>query len=69
MKKTFKSILANIINLFGMVKFTESMQKEEKQINDILIVNDMPVLNTVSIGASVDVFHQFISFFFYFRKY
>ena len=26
---------------------------------DILIVNDMPVLNNISIGASVDVFHQF----------
>ena len=26
---------------------------------DILVVNDMPVLNTISIGASVDVFHQF----------
>ncbi len=26
---------------------------------DILIVNDKPILNNISIGASVDVFHQF----------
>lgn len=49
------------ISLKPIQAIKDILQKNIESV-DFLVVNDMPVLNTVSIGASVETFHQFNQF-------